>query len=48
MLNELLDLRATLKKRLNEAEEKGLLIENERGTNKYFMAELDKIDAIIE
>lgn len=51
-INELLDLtkvtRATLKKRLNEAEEKGLLIENKRGTNKYYMADLDKIDTIIE
>ena len=51
-VGELLDLtkvtRATLKKRLNEAEEKGLLIENKRGTNKYYMADLDKIDKITE
>ena len=51
-VGELLDLtkvtRATLKKRLNEVKKIELLIENNRGTNKYYMADLDKIDEITE
>ena len=46
-ITELLDLtkvtRATLKKRLDEVDSKGLLIVKQRGTNKFYMADLDKI-----
>lgn len=46
-INELLELtkvtRATLKKRLDEVDSKGLLIVKQRGTNKFYMADLDRI-----
>ena len=50
-VKELLELtdvtRATLKKRLNEVDAMGLLVVKRRGSNKFYIADLDKLDEIL-
>ena len=50
-VKELLELtdvtRATLKKRLNEVDAMGLLVVKRRGSNKFYIADIDKLDEIL-